>query len=239
MEPESQPAGGKKKSTVRSLVLSGARNFVFGVVALGALLLLGAGTLDYWQAWVFAPLFIALVTQQGIYLAIKDPHLLERRKKIAQAGESLQQRVFIIVGLLANLGLIAISALSRRFGWSHMSPVFSLAGDALVVLSYFVYYLVFKENTFAASSIQTFEGQKVVSTGPYALLRHPKYAGDLLMIAGIALALGSWWGLAFLIPAVLALAWRTLDEEKLLKKDLPGYVEYTRKVRYRLVPYLW
>ena len=120
-----------------------------------------------------------------------------------------------------------------------MSPVVSLAGDALIVLGYFVYYLVFRENSFAASSIQTFEGQKVISTGLYALVRHPKYVGDLLLVVGIPLALGSWWGLAWIVLTIPGLVWRILDEEKLLKKDLPGYVEYTQKVRYRVVPYLW
>jgi protein-S-isoprenylcysteine O-methyltransferase Ste14 len=120
-----------------------------------------------------------------------------------------------------------------------MSPFVSVVGEGLIALSFLVYYYVFRENSFAASIVQTFESQKTISTGPYALVRHPKYVGDIILIAGIPLALGSWWGLAFLVLAILALAWRILDEEKLLKNDLPGYVEYTQKVRYRLVPYLW
>lgn len=120
-----------------------------------------------------------------------------------------------------------------------MSPFVSLMGDGLVVFSFLIYYLVFRENSYAASSVQTFEGQQVISTGSYALIRHPKYGGDIILVVGIPLALGSWWCLAFIVLVIPALAWRILDEERLLKKDLPGYVEYTQKVRYRLVPYLW
>lgn len=227
------------RNTLKSLVLPSIRNFLIGVIALGVVLCLLAGTLNYWQGWVFTILFMAMVTQQGIYLSIKNPELLERRKQIVPAGESTWQKIFIIAGLLGNVCLIVFSVLDHRFGWSQMSLFVSLVGDGLVVFSFLVYYLVFRENSYAASSIQTFEGQQVISTGPYALIRHPKYGGDIILVVGIPLALGSWWGLAFIVLVIPALAWRILDEEKLLKKDLPGYVEYTQKVRYRLVPYLW
>ncbi len=226
-------------NTLKRLIIPSLRTFFIGVIALGVVLFLAAGTLNYWQAWVFVILFMALVTQQGIYLAIKDPELLERRKKVAAEGESTAQKIFIIVGLLANACLLLFSALDHRFGWSQMPAFVSVVGDALLVFSFFLYYLVFRENSYAASSIKTFEGQKVISTGPYALVRHPKYVGDLFLIIGIPLALGSWWGLVFLALVIPALAWRILDEEKLLKKDLPGYIEYTQQVKYRLVPYLW
>ncbi len=226
-------------NNLKRLIIQTIGTFVIGVIALGVVLFLSAGTLNYWQAWVFIILLMALVTQQGIYLAIKDPELLERRKKVAAEGESTAQKIFIIVGLLANACLLLFSALDHRFGWSQMPAFVSVVGDALLVFSFFLYYLVFRENSYAASSIKTFEGQKVISTGPYALVRHPKYVGDLFLIIGIPLALGSWWGLVFLALVIPALAWRILDEEKLLKKDLPGYIEYTQQVKYRLVPYLW
>ena len=224
---------------MRKLIIQTTATFVIGSAALGALLFLAAGTLDYWQAWVFIILLMALISEQGVYLALKDPELLERRKKIAQEGESRAQRLFIIVGLLANLCLLVVSALDHRFGWSDVPPIVALLGDGLIVLSFVTYHVVFSVNSYTASSIQTFEGQQVISTGPYAFVRHPKYVGDLFLVIGIPLALGSWWGLVFVIFTLLALAWRILDEEKLLKNDLPGYVEYTQKVRYRLVPRLW
>ncbi|MEN6624193.1 MAG: isoprenylcysteine carboxylmethyltransferase family protein [Smithella sp.] len=227
------------RNTLKSLILLSIRNFFIAVIALGIVLCLLAGTLNYWQGWVFTILFVALVTQQGIYLSIKDPKLLERRKQIVPAGESTRQKIFIIAGLLGNICLIVFSALDYRFEWSQMSSLVSLVGDGLVVFSFLVYYFVFRENSYAASSIQTFEGQQVISTGPYALMRHPKYGGDIILVVGIPLALGSWWGLAFIVLVIAALMWRILDEEKLLMKDLPGYVEYTQKVPYRIVPYLW
>ncbi len=239
MEPESRSAPTNKRDIRKSLILPGIRNFVIGAVVLGGVLCLLAGTFRYWQAWVFAVLFVGLTTGQGIYLGIKDPELLERRKNIAAEGESRAQRIFIVAALLSELCLILFPALDHRFGWSHVPPIVSVVGDVLMVLSFVVYYFVFEENSFAASSIKTFEGQKVIATGPYGLLRHPKYAGDLLLNVGISLALGSWWALAFVLVMLPTLAWRILDEEKLLRKDLPGYDEYMHKVRYRLVPYVW
>ncbi len=228
-----------ERNIVKSLVLPGLRNFVVGTVVLGALLALLAGTFRYWQGWAFAVLFAGLTTAQGIYLGIKDPALLERRKQVAAEGQSRAERLFVVFGLLANLGLMVFSALDHRFGWSHMPPLAALLGYALMVLSFYVYYLVFEENSYAASSIKTFEGQKVISSGLYARVRHPKYAGDLLLVLGMPLALGSWWALLFIVPLMPALVWRILDEEKLLTKELPGYAEYMHKVRYRLVPYVW
>ncbi len=108
-----------------------------------------------------------------------------------------------------------------------------------MVLANLIWFYVQKENTFVGATVRIYAGQKVISTGPYALVRHPKYVGDLVLIVGIPLALGSWWGLLVLAVSIPGLVWRILDEEKLLKKDLPGYVEYMQKVHYRLVPYLW
>ncbi len=224
---------------MKEILLPALRNFVLGLIVLGVVLCLLAGTLGYWQGWLFTLVFAAMTTQQGIYLAIKDPELLERRKNIAAAGESRAQKIFIVVGLLADLCLLVFSALDHRFGWSEVSPVVSLLGDALLVFSFYLYYLVFRENSYAASSIQIFEGQKVISTGPYARVRHPKYVGDLFMVISIPLALGSWWALIFIALVIPGLVWRILDEEKLLQKDLPGYTDYMQKVPYRLVPHLW
>jgi len=229
--------GGNKNMT--KIILPAIRNFVIGAVIFGAILCLLAGTFSYWQGWVFAIFFVGLTLEQGVYLAIHDPELLKRRTQVAAEGESRAQKLFIILGLGSTFGLMFFSALDHRFGWSQMSPFISLVGDVLIVLSFVLYRIVFRENSYAASSIKTFQGQKVISTGPYALVRHPKYVGDLLLLVGMPLALGSWWAFVFLIVGILGLAWRILDEEKLLKQDLPGYVEYTQKVHYRLVPGVW
>ena len=115
----------------------------------------------------------------------------------------------------------------------------SLAGDVLVALGLFMNLLVFRENSYGSSNINVEADQTVISTGPYALVRHPMYAGVLVMIIGVPLALGSWWGLAILVVLIPGLVWRILDEEKVLKKDLSGYQEYVHRVRYCLIPYIW
>jgi len=222
------------------LIIQTLGTFLLGAVLLGLLLFLPAGTFNYWQAWVFIVVFMTSVSVIGVYLSLKDPALLERRKNVGPAAEqSPVQKIIISIGILADLGLLVFCALDYRYGWSPVPPYVSFIGDVLVALGLFIDLLVFKENSYGASNITVEEGQRAISTGPYSLVRHPMYAGVLVMVTGIPLALCSWWGLAFLALAVPGLAWRIMDEEKLLKKDLPGYVEYTQKVRYRLVPYIW
>ena len=222
------------------LIFQTLGTFLLGVVVLGALLFLPAWTLNYWQAWVFTVVFMTSVSIIGVYLSLKDPALLERRKQIGPAAEqSPAQKLIISIAMLTNLGLLVFCALDHRYGWSPVPPYVSLFGDVLVALGLFIDLLVFRENSYGASNIKVEEDQKVISTGPYALVRHPMYVGVLIMLIGIPLALGSWWGLAMIALVVPMLMWRILDEEKLLKKDLSGYKEYTQKVLYRLVPYLW
>ena len=225
---------------MNKLIIPTLKTFLLGAIALGLLLFLPAGTLDYWQAWVFIVVFAASTNAIGVYLALKDPELLERRKNIGPAAErNTAQKIIISVAILANIALLVFCALDRRFGWSPVPPFVSLVGDGLVALGLLIDLFVFRENSYGASNIQTVEGQKVISTGPYALVRHPMYVGVLVMVLGVPLALGSWWGLAILALTIPILIWRILDEEQFLKQDLPGYTEYTHKVRHRLVPYLW
>jgi protein-S-isoprenylcysteine O-methyltransferase Ste14 len=230
----------KEISNMKNLIIPTLRTFLLGAIALGVLLFLPAWTLNYWQAWVFIVVFMASTNAIGVYLSIKDPELLERRKKGGPAAEQrTAQKIIISFSFLGFIGVMVFSAFDHRFGWSPVPPFISLAGDALVALGLFIDLLVFRENSYGASNIQTFAGQKVVSTGPYGLVRHPMYMGVLVMVIGVPLALGSLWGLAVLALTTPVLIWRILDEEQLLKKDLPGYREYVQKVRYRLVPYLW
>jgi protein-S-isoprenylcysteine O-methyltransferase Ste14 len=231
---------GREKDDMGKLIIQALTTFLVGVAALGLLLFLPAGTLNYWQAWVFILVFMASVDAIGLYLALKNPVLLERRKKFGPAEEqSPAQKIAISIGVLALLGVFVFAAFAHRFGWSSVPPYISLAGDVLVAVGLFMEWIVFRENSYGGSTIEVVADQKVVSTGPYALVRHPMYAGVLIMIAGIPLALDAWWGLAIFLAALPGLIWRILDEEKLLKKDLPGYVEYTQKVRYRLLPLIW
>jgi protein-S-isoprenylcysteine O-methyltransferase Ste14 len=222
------------------LILQTIGTFILGAVMLGLLIFIPAGTLNYWQAWVFIVVFMTSVTVIGLYLSLKDPALLERRKQIGPAAEqSPAQKIIISVGILADLGLLIFCGLDHRFGWSQMPAYISLVGDALVAIGLFIDLRVFRENSYGASNIQVEAAQTVITTGPYAIVRHPMYTGVLIMVLGVPLALGSWWGLAIVVLVFPVLMWRILDEEKLLEKDLAGYQDYEQKVRYRLVPYLW
>ena len=149
------------------------------------------------------------------------------------------QKIIMVFALLGFIALLVVPAFDRRFMWSPVSPYVSVIGDLLVALGFWLVYFVIRENSYAASTIQVAEGQTVISTGPYAVVRHPMYAGVLPLLIGTPLALGSWWGFFTLILFMPALIWRLLDEERFLHKNLPGYTEYTRKVRYRLVPFVW
>ena len=225
---------------MNKLVLPALKSFLIGAVILGLFLFVPAWTLNYWQAWVFIFVFTASVNAIGIYLSINDPALLERRKNVGPAAEqNVAQQIIMSLAFIGIIALLIYCALDHRFAWSPVPTYVSLIGDLMVAFGLFLNLLVFRENSFGGSTVQTFDDQKVISTGPYAIVRHPMYVGVLIMMAGVPLALGARNGLVFLIIALPALVWRILDEEKLLKKDLSGYVEYTQKVRYRLVPYIW
>lgn len=223
-----------------SLVLETARAVLLGVVVLGLLLFLPAGTLAYWQAWALILVFVACGNATGIYLLLRDPELLSRRMRFGPAAEPrAAQRVIMSLLLVVLLALLVFCALDHRFRWSPVPAPVSVAGNALVALGFLIDFLVLRANRYGASTIRTFEGQTAVTTGPYAVVRHPMYAGAVVMLPGVPLALGSWWGLAFLVLLVPLLVWRILDEEELLTAELPGYAEYKKRTRYRLVPFVW
>jgi protein-S-isoprenylcysteine O-methyltransferase Ste14 len=209
-------------------------------IFMGALLFLPAGTLDYWEAWVFAAVFFACTIAITIWLMLNDPGLLERRMRAGPAAEKeTSQKIIVTIALLSFAGLSILSGLDHRFGWSDAPTSAVILGNILIALSYIVFYFVLRENTYAASTVQVEENQRVISTGLYALVRHPMYTGALISMIGIPLALGSWWGLLMFIPSAAGIIWRLLDEEKFLSRNLAGYTEYKNKVRYRLIPFVW
>jgi protein-S-isoprenylcysteine O-methyltransferase Ste14 len=225
--------------TMNSLVIRTAGTALIGVIALAVLLLVPAGTLFYWQAWVFIVVFTVSTNAIGVYLLLKDPALLHRRLQFGPAAERGAQKIISSLSIVGFLAVMVFCALDYRSGWSHVPPAVSLLGEVLVAVGLFINLLVFRENTFGASNIRVEQGQTVVSTGPYAIMRHPMYAGVVVMAVGVPLALGSWWGLLLIGLLMSVLVWRILDEERVLKTELPGYTEYTQRVRYRLVPRVW
>jgi protein-S-isoprenylcysteine O-methyltransferase Ste14 len=175
-----------------------------------------------------------------LYLMKKDPALLARRMSGGPFAEKEPvQKIIMGFASLGFIGLLMVPGIDRRFGWSQMPADVTLVGDALVALGWFGIFFVFRENSFTSATIELAADQKVVSTGPYALVRHPMYAAALLMLFGMPLALGSWWGVLMMAAIVPALVWRLLDEERFLARNLSGYVEYQGRVRYRLLPLLW
>jgi protein-S-isoprenylcysteine O-methyltransferase Ste14 len=210
------------------------------LVVMAALLFIPAWTLAYWQAWVFLAVFDGSALAITLYLMKKDPQLLERRMRGGPVAEKeMSQKIIQTVTAIMFIAMLVVPALDHRFGWSEVPPYIAIAGDVLVALGFLIIFLVYKENTFASATIEITPDQKVISTGLYALVRHPMYMGALLLLVGMSLSLGSRWGLCVFLLFIPALAWRVFDEERFLAKNLPGYSEYLNKVKYRLMPGVW
>jgi protein-S-isoprenylcysteine O-methyltransferase Ste14 len=211
-----------------------------GIVVLGALLFLPAGTFNYWQAWVFIVAFTLATVLPTIYFARTDPAALQRRMHGGPRAETRTVQKIVIIGAFLGLfAMMAFSAFDHRMGWSSVPVWVCLLGDVLVVVGLSIGMLVIRQNSYAAATVRVEAGQQLASRGLYQLVRHPMYAGNVILMLGIPLALGSYWGLLFVIPGVVVLVFRILDEEKLLSQELGGYPEYKQRVRYRLVPCVW
>lgn len=217
----------------------------FGAVALvlagmGALVFLPAWTLHYWQAWTFLAVVAASWLVIMVYLIRRDRALLERRMSGGpQAETRMSQQIIMSVASLAFCALLVVPGLDHRFGWSSVPAYASIAADVLAAVGFLTILLVFRENTFTSSTIEVAQDHEVVSTGPYAVVRHPMYSGSLLYLVAMPIALGSWWALVAILPLIPIIVWRIFDEEGLLKQSLTGYTEYALTVRYRLLPHVW
>jgi protein-S-isoprenylcysteine O-methyltransferase Ste14 len=210
------------------------------VVVMGLLLFLPAGTVRYWQAWVYLAIFTVASALTTWYLVRADPALLERRLRGGPTAETRPaQRLIMLATSIGFIALLVVPALDHRRGWSAVPAGAVLAGDVLVAIGFYLIFRVYRENTFTSATVQVVANQRVVSTGPYAIVRHPMYAGGVLYLLGTPLALGSYWGLVPIGGMTPFLIWRLVDEERLLGSQLPGYAEYRTRVRYRLVPFVW
>jgi protein-S-isoprenylcysteine O-methyltransferase Ste14 len=222
------------------------RQFVMFTPLLAAAVFLPAWTLRYWQGWFFFAVFMSVNAVLTLYFLKKDPALIERRMhRGPRAEKEKSQKIIQSLAMVFFLALIAFPGFDHRFGWSDRSlwahrelwAVFAVvAGYALVVVGLVIVFFTFKVNSYASSIIQVDKDQSVVSVGPYRFVRHPMYAGMLVMILGVPLGLGSVWGVLICIPMIAALVWRLIDEENYLSKNLAGYDEYRTKTRSRLIP---
>lgn len=197
-------------------------------------------TLHYWQGWACLAAFFIPAAVISMHVARKDPALLERRLKAGPKAEKEKgQKIVQGIAAIAFLADFLLPAFDHRFGWSRVPVCTEVLGALMMVLGFVIVFVVFRENSFTSGIIEVAENQKVISTGPYAVVRHPMYSGALIMLYGIPLALGSWWGMLINVPMTAAIIWRLLDEEKFLNAKLSGYAAYCEKVKYRLVPAIW
>jgi protein-S-isoprenylcysteine O-methyltransferase Ste14 len=207
------------------------------LIALAILLFLSAWSLTYWEGWLLLAVFSLAVIFITAYFLRRDPALIERRMQAGAVAEKQKmQKIIQSIASVCFVALFVLSGIDHHLGWSHVPLVAIWVGDAMVAAGFLIVFVVFRENSFASSTIEVAEGQRVVSTGPYHVVRHPMYSGAVVLLVGIPLALGSAYGLLICIPMIATLVWRLVDEEKFLSNNLAGYREYRAQTRHRLVP---
>ena len=222
---------------LRTRALRGTAIFI---VALAAIVLLPAWSLAFWQGWLLWLVFSAATLLNTLYFLRHDPQLVERRLQAGPVAET--RRTQKIVQSFTSVFMVltfAFPGLDHRFGWSQLPAAIVIAGNGLVALGFWIVFRTLRENSYAAATIGVDKDQPVVTTGPYALVRHPMYAGAFVMLVGTALALSSAFDLIFAALTMAAIVWRLLDEEAFLAESLPGYSAYMRQTRYRLIPGVW
>jgi len=219
----------EKKSIIRILLLFLAFVLLF--------LFLPAGSFKFWEAWIYLLALLIPMTLTLIYLVKNDPDLLKRRLRLKEKEEK-QKLIVRLFRLPFILGFL-IPGFDYRFDWSEVPSILVVISNVMVFLGYLWVYFVFRENSYTSRIVEVEKGQKVVTTGPYSIIRHPMYLGITIMFLFTPLALGSWWALIIFafIPVILII--RLLNEESVLMKNLPGYIDYCQKTHYRLVPFVW
>jgi protein-S-isoprenylcysteine O-methyltransferase Ste14 len=233
MEKKSEITPQERKALIKKILI----RFSFLPLVLALLILLPAGTFNYWQAYVYCGILVVPMILVLFYFLKNDPKFLERRTR-AKEKEKQQIHIAILSTLIFLAGFIT-SGLDHRFGWSSVPMNVVFLADLIILLGYLLIFFVFRQNSYASRIIEVDEEQKVISTGLYALVRHPMYVGVLIMYIPTPLALGSYWGLIPFALLPLSLALRILNEEKVLTENLSGYKEYCQKTRYRLIPFIW
>lgn len=229
---------------IETMSLSLTTKAILGVLTtplfLGVPVFLAAGTLNFWQGWAFVAVFWVATALHTADLIKNDPELLRRRMKAGPRAEKRSaQKLIMVLFVGVFLLLPIVGGLDHRRGWSHVPVWLVILGDILIALSYLLFHFVFRQNRFAAATIQVEQDQKVVSTGLYGIVRHPMYCGAVTLLVGMALALASYPALVLAILGLPSLHWRIEDEEKCLIEELPGYDEYRKEVRWRLIPGLY
>lgn len=219
------------------LLFSALAKFILGLVLVGALLFLPAGSFGYPNAWLFICLLFIPMLILGIVLFIKAPALLEKRLNVKEK-EKTQKGVVALSALLFLAGFI-VAGLDFRFGWSHIPLWGFIIASFVLLISYALYAEVMRENAYLSRTIEVQEDQKVIDTGLYGIIRHPMYAATIWLFLSIPVVLGSLWSLLCFLPYVAVIAIRMRNEEKVLESELSGYTEYKKRVKYRILPFVW
>ena len=219
------------------LFIQALTKFLFGLLLVGVLLFLPAGTFDYWQAWLFigilfGPMFIA-----GIVLMIRQPELL--RKRLDAKEKQGEQKWVVALSGLMFIAVFVVAGLSRRFGWYMLPDEEVYVATIIFLAAYALYAEVMRENVWLSRTIEVQENQQVVSTGLYGIVRHPMYAATLLLFLSMPLVLASPWSFAIMLLYIPIIALRIRNEEQVLERELKGYTEYKQHVRYKVIPFIW
>ncbi len=211
--------------------------YASALLVCGLMFFLPAGTFDYWQAWAYLAIIAALALFVILYFMKNDPEFLERRLQMRE--KEAQQKRVVAFGLLIFIVGFLLPGFDKRYGWSFIPFEYVVAADAVVLLGYWLVFLVFRENSYAGRTVRVEKGQKVISTGPYSVIRHPMYFGMIFMYLATPIALGSYVAFPVFLLVLPMLVFRILNEEEVLGRELPGYKEYCKRVRYRLIPFVW
>ena len=211
--------------------------YIFGILIVGALLLIPANSFEYWNGWLFMGLLFIPMFISGIVLMIKDPELLKRRLNMKEK-ENEQKWVILFSGLMFISGFI-VAGLNYRFKWLELPNIIVIVSSILFAISYILYAEVLRENTFLSRTIEVEKNQKIVDTGFYGVVRHPMYSITILLFLSIPFILGSLISFLIFLIYPIIISKRIKNEEKVLEKDLKGYKEYKKKVKYKVIPYIW
>ena len=211
--------------------------FLSGLLITGAMLFIPAGTWAYREAWLFIALLFTPIFIMGVVLFVKNPELLRKRLEMKER-EKAQKSVVALSGLLLVASFI-VAGLDHRFGWSNVPTTIVIIASVLLLVGYALYAEVLRENVYLSRVVEVQEGQHVIDTGLYGIVRHPMYSAVTLLYLAIPLVLGSWWALLVMSPCILLLAARIKNEEQVLHQGLQGYTDYTHRVRYRMIPWVW
>jgi len=222
---------------MKNLLLNVLVKFISGIIVMAAIIFIPAGTLNFWNGWLYLVTMLILVSFAFVYLKKHDPELLKKRMQIHEKQK--EQKLFVKISTPLFIVIFIIPGLDFRFGWSHMPHEVVIAATVVMILSYIMFLFVMIQNSYASRVIEIQKGQKVIDTGLYAVVRHPMYLAMSVLFPSTMFVLGSYYSLIPMIFLPFLLVYRIIHEEKLLIKELPGYKEYTKKVKYRLIPFVW